>query len=88
MASKICEIRVFKDGREVRGMQPFLTSVDLTEGESTANTLNRHLLGAALRDGSNRRDLHRYHLEFRDIDSDGKGFGRALRWVMPAAEDA
>ncbi|MER7331731.1 MULTISPECIES: hypothetical protein [unclassified Micromonospora] len=85
MSSKIYELRVFKDGREVRGMEPFLTSVDLADGDATADTLNRHLLGSALRAGAHRSEAHRFHLEFRDIDTDGKGRGPVLfRWAMPA----
>lgn len=87
MASKIYEIRIFKDGREARGMDPFLTSVDLEDGAATADTLNRHLLGAVLRANAHRNDAHRFHLEFRDIDDGGKGRGPVLfRWAMPAAE--
>lgn len=89
MASKIYEIQVFKDQRLVRDMPAFLAPVDLEDGETTKHTLNQHLLGAVLRAGSRRSDMHRFHLEFRDIDAGGKGRGSVLfRWVMPAAEDA
>ncbi|WP_328344744.1 hypothetical protein [Micromonospora sp. NBC_00421] len=87
MASKIYEITVYKDRREVRDMQPFLTSVDLEDGDTTADTLNRHLLGAVLRANAHRSDVHRFHLEARDVDRDGKGRGSVLwRWAMPAGE--
>lgn len=68
-------------------MGPFLSSVDLEDGTATADTLNRHLLGAVLRANAHRRDAHRFHLEFRAIDGDGKGRGPVLfRWAMPAVE--
>lgn len=87
MASKIYEIQVFKDRREVRDMQTFLSNVDLEDGAATADSLNRHLVGAVLRANAHRSDAHRFHLEFRDIDADGKGRGPVLfRWAMPAAE--
>ena len=87
MASKMYEARVYKDGRELRGEDPWLTTVDFDDGERTADKLDRHLLGAALRSGAHRTEVHRFHLEFRDIDGEGKGHGRVLfRWVPPAAE--
>lgn len=89
MVSKIYEIRVLKDGREVRDMPAFLDSIDLDDGDRTRDTLNRHVLGAALRAGAHRREIHRFHLEFRAIDGDGKGRGPVMfRHVPPAAEDA
>ncbi|MFG2046103.1 hypothetical protein ACGFIW_01565 [Micromonospora sp. NPDC048935] len=89
MASKIYEINVFKDQRPVRDMPAFLSAVDLEDGENTERTLNQHLLGAVRRANAHRSDIHRFHLEFRDIDAGGKARGPVLfRWVMPASEDA
>ncbi|MEV0214325.1 hypothetical protein [Micromonospora sp. NPDC050695] len=89
MASKIYEISVFKDQRQVRDMPAFLAPVDLEDGATTMRTLNQHLLGAVLRANAHRTDMHRFHLEFRDIDAGGKGHGKVLfRWVMPASEGA
>ncbi|QKW15409.1 hypothetical protein [Verrucosispora sp. NA02020] len=88
MASKIYEINVFHNGRPVRDINPFLTAIDLEDGDKTGDTLNRHLLGAVLRSGSRRNTAHEFHLEVRDIDSDGKGRGPVLwRWAMPAEQD-
>lgn len=92
MPPKIYEIKVFRNERETREINPFLASIDLSNSdgsaETTAGTLNRHLLGAALRSGASRNQVHQFHLEVRDIDRDGKGAGRVLfRWVVPASED-
>lgn len=89
MASKIYEINVFHNGRPVRDINPFLTSIDLEDGDKTADTLNRHLHGAVLRSGNRASVAHEFHLEVRDIDTAGKGRGPVLwRWAMPAAEGA
>lgn len=93
MAPKIYEIKVFREGRELRDsdINPFLTGLDLSEreAEKTADLLNRHLLGAVRRSGARRDDVHLFHMEVRDINHEGKGAGRPLfRWVLPVpAED-
>lgn len=87
MASKIYEINVFHNGRPIRDVNPYLTAIDLADGDTTGTTLNRHLLGAVLRTGSRRSLAHEFHLEVRDTDTDGKGRGPVLwRWVMPAEQ--
>ncbi|GGM27443.1 hypothetical protein GCM10011608_10260 [Micromonospora sonchi] len=87
MASKIYEINVFHNGRPVRDINPFLTAIDLDDASETKRDLNRHLLGAVLRSGARRDLAHEFHLEVRDIDTDGKGRGPVLwRWAMPASE--
>jgi hypothetical protein len=87
MAPKIYEIKLVKDGREVRDLDPYLTGLDLEEAETTTNRLNRHLLGAVQRSGGRRDQAHMYQLEVRDTIA-GKGAGKPLfRWALPAAED-
>ncbi|MER7166746.1 hypothetical protein ABT336_11880 [Micromonospora sp. NPDC000207] len=66
-------------------MAAFLDGLDLDDADGTNDTLDRHVLGAALRAGANRREIHQFHLELRAIDGDGKGRGPVLfRWVPPA----
>ncbi len=89
MASKIYEINVFQNGRPLRDINPYLTAIDLEDGENTGKELNRHLLGAVLRSGTSRSRAHEFHIEARDIDTDGKGRGPVLwRWAAPAEQDS
>lgn len=85
---KMYEITACKDGRPVRDGATFLAGLALDDREAAADLLNRHLYGAALRDGGTRPELHRYHLQIRPVDSDGNGYGRPLIWRVPAAEGA
>lgn len=90
MPPKIYEIKVFRDGRELRDsdINPFLTGLDLTDAEVTADLLNRHLHGAARRSGARQDEIHLFHMEIRDVNHEGRGMGRPLfRWVLPAAPE-
>lgn len=87
MASKLFEIKVFRKEREVDGVNPFVTGLDLDNAEVTYNRLNRHLIGAALRAGGTRSDLHEFHLEFREMDGHGKPSGTRRIWVHPVVEE-
>jgi hypothetical protein len=88
VAAQIFEIKLYREGREVRGAEPFLTGLDLDAAEVTVPLLNGHLLGAVLRSGGRRDEQHLYHLEAKQVDRYGKGAGQVLfRWVLPAAED-
>ena len=85
MASKIYEVKAFRDGREVRNVNPHLASLDLTAARSMSALLTGHLYGAVERDGKSRDEAHLYHLEVRNIDDHGQGTGRVLfRWTVPA----
>lgn len=84
MPPKIYELTVYRDGRPVRGVNPFLTSVNFDQADTAAAQLNGHLTGAARRDNAGRDDWHHYHLEGRETNRDGKPAGQVLfRWALP-----
>lgn len=88
LAAQIFEIKLYREGREVRGSNPYLTGLDLEAADVTTPLLNGHLLGAVLRAGGRREEAHLYHLEARQVDRYGKGAGQVLfRWALPASED-
>jgi hypothetical protein len=90
MPPKLYEVKVFRQERQVQGVNPFLVGLDLAPdaAERTAAMLDRHLRGAARRDKADQQHEHLYHLEVRDIDQYGKGAGQvAFRWALPAAAE-
>jgi hypothetical protein len=83
---KLYEVRVFRVGREIRDVAPFVTTLDLDDALGTRDLLNRHVRGAAARNGAPASELHLFHLELRET-SGGRGRGDVLmRWAMPAPE--
>jgi hypothetical protein len=85
MASRLYELKVHRNMRQIGGVNPFVIALDLSQPGVAAAHLDRHLLGAVLRDGANREEAHLYHVEVRDTDGYGKGTGQALfRWPLPA----
>jgi hypothetical protein len=90
MPSKIYELRVFREGRQVNDTSPFLAAFDLSPAgaDRTATLLERHLRGAVRRAKAGAAEEHLFHLEARDITDEGKGIGQVLfRWVLPAEEE-
>lgn len=82
------ELRVFKRDRELRqGAEAIRVPLDLSDGETTRDLLERHLVAAAERDGARRNEAHLYHFEVREVYRDGRVERQPLfKFSLPVQE--
>lgn len=84
MSRRLYELKIFKEMREVRGLEPILAVLDLSDLDETERLMTAHLEGAAERAGERRDRAHLFSLEAREAEDDGRAWGDPkFRWALP-----
>jgi hypothetical protein len=82
------ELRIFTGSREVKhGPRP-REALDWEAVEETRRLLARHLLGAVMRDGSDRAHAHMYHLTIHPLKPNGEAEWKPVgEFALPYGTD-
>lgn len=83
MPAKWYQLKVYKQRVEVHTASDLREPLDWNDVDGTRATLQQHLLAAIDRDGGRRNERHLYHLQVRELGSDGRPTGGAFHYALP-----
>lgn len=88
MTTALYELRFYRQGREVPGLQPAHERLDLGDVDATFTLLDRHLVAAAEYAGERLDRAHLFEVAVYRTDHDQRSYGDpVLRRRLPVDEE-